>query len=473
MNSHSPTTPDQIDAWRRAVVEHEQLEFKEAKASFEKTKLERYCVALANEGGGKILLGIADKPPRPVVGTQAFSNPTKIAEDLHTVLRFRVDVEAVAHPDGRVLVFHVPSRPRGTAYQHDGAYLMRSGGSLVAMSEDRLRSIFDEGKPNWLMAPAVSGVDAQKVVELLDTQRFFDLQGLPYPTARDAVLKWLESNQLIEKGALGYAIRRLGAVLLAKNLSAFPEVLRKAVRIVVYTGNSKLDTRLDIPWFEGYANGFEGLVRFVASQLPQNQVIESALRKEVKLVPEVVLRELLANALIHQDFTIGGTSVMVEIYSDRIEISNPGEAVLPTDRFIDGYQSRNEQLADLMRRFRICEEKGSGIDRVVRAIEDFQLPAPDFHVGAGRTTTRIYGPRTFEAMDRVDRIRATYQHCALRWVMNERMTNTSLRERFGLPESRSATASQVITATVEAGLIRLDARSGTSKKLARYLPFWA
>lgn len=473
MSTHSPTTPAQIDSWRSAVVEHERLEFKEAKASFEKTKLERYCVALANEGGGKILLGIADKPPRPVVGTQAFLNPTKIAEDLHIALSFRVDVEEVTHPDGRVLVFHVPSRPRGTAYQHDGAYLMRSGGSLVAMSEDRLRSIFDEGKPNWLLSPAIAGVDAQKVVELLDTQRFFDLQGLPYPTGRDAVLHWLESNQLIEQGVNGYSIRRLGALLLAKNLSSFPDVLRKAIRIVVYTGNSKLDTRLDIPWLKGYAAAFEDLVRFVDSQLPQNQVIESALRKEVKLVPEVVLRELLANALIHQDFTIGGTSVMVEIYSDRVEISNPGEAELPTDRFIDGYQSRNEQLADLMRRFRICEEKGSGIDRVVSAVEDFQLPAPDFHVGAGRTTARIYGPRSFEAMDRVDRIRATYQHCALRWVMNERMTNTSLRERFGLPESKSATASQVITATTQAGLIKLDARSGASKKLARYLPFWA
>lgn len=468
-----PTTIAQIDAWRAERSEHERLEFKEGKQSFDRAKLQRYCVALANEGGGKLLLGVKDKTPHHVVGTHAFENPAKIAEQLHNDLGFRVDVEPVEHPDGRVLVFHIPSRPKGTAYHHEGAYLMRSGEALVPMSEDQLRRIFDEGKPHWVRHATMEGVDAQKVIELLDTQRFFDLQGLPYPTARDAVLQWLESNHLIERSASGYSICRLGALLLAKNLSSFPDVLRKAVRIVVYTGNSKLDTRLDIPWLKGYASAFEDLVRFVDSQLPQNQVIEEALRKEQKLVPMVVLRELIANALIHQDFTVGGTSVMIEVYADRIEISNPGEAIVPTDRFIDGYQSRNEVLADLMRRLRICEEKGSGIDRVVNAAEVFQLPAPDFRSSGGRTTARIQGPRPFEEMDRADRVRATYQHCALRWVMNETMTNSSLRDRFGLPEGKSAIASQVIAATIESGLIRPDERAGTSKRLARYLPFWA
>jgi ATP-dependent DNA helicase RecG len=468
-----PTTIAQIDAWRAERSEHERLEFKEGKQTYDRVKLQRYCVALANEGGGKLLLGVEDKPPRLVVGTHAFENPAKIAEQLHTELGFRVDVEPVAHPDGRVLVFHIPSRPKGTAYHHEGAYLMRSGESLVPMSEDQLRRIFDEGKHHWLLQPTMVGVDAQRVIELLDSQRFFDLQGLPYPTARDAVLHWLESNRLIEVSSSGYAIRRLGALLFAKNLSTFSEVLRKAVRIVVYSGTSKLETRFDIPWLEGYASGFEALVRFVDSQLPQNQVIEEALRKEQKLVPMVVLRELIANALIHQDFAVGGTSVMIEIYADRIEVSNPGEAVVPTDRFIDGYLSRNEILADLMRRFRVCEEKGSGIDRVVQAAELYQLPAPDFRSAVGRTTVRIQGPRPFEDMDRADRIRATYQHCALRWVMNETMTNSSLRERFGLPEGKSAIASQVIAATIDSGLIKPDERAGASKRLARYLPFWA
>jgi ATP-dependent DNA helicase RecG len=76
-------------------------------------------------------------------------------------------------------------------------------------------------------------------------------------------------------------------------------------------------------------------------------------------------------------------------------------------------------------------------------------------------------------MDRETRIRACYQHSALKWVMSERMTNQSLRKRFQLPESKSAVVSQVIAASTEEGMIKLDKQAGTSRKFARYLPFWA
>ena len=146
--------------------------------------------------------------------------------------------------------------------------------------------------------------------------------------------------------------------------------------------------------------------------------------------------------------------------------------IVPAERFIDGYQSRNERLADLMRRMGVCEEKGSGIDRVVQAAETFQLPAPDFRTDGYRTMITIHGHRPFAEMDRADRVRACYQHCALRLVMDERMTNQTLRERFHLPEGKTAVVSQVIAATIEAGLIKSDERVGSSRKYARYLPFW-
>ena len=189
-------------------------------------------------------------------------------------------------------------------------------------------------------------------------------------------------------------------------------------------------------------------------------------------MPEVVIREIVANALIHQDFMMGGASMMVEVYSDRVDITNPGEPVVPVERFIDGYQSRNERLADVMRRMGICEEKSSGIDRVVQAAEVYQLPAPDFRTGQRRTIVTIYGPKPFEQMDRNDRVRACYQHCALKWVMSERMTNQSLRDRFHLPRNKAAIASQIIAATIEAGLIKPDESVGSSRKFAKYLPFW-
>lgn len=467
------TTVEQIDLWRSARTETQHLEFKEAKTQYDNHKLYEYCIALANEGGGYLLLGIADKAPRPVVGTQAFNDLIAMAEKLFKAVGFRVDIEEVMHPDGRVLVFHIPSRPRGTAYHLDGKYLMRSGEALVPMSEDQLRKIFAEGEPDWLEEYSKTGLDAQQVIELLDTQTFFELLKLPYPTDRTGVIDRLTRERLIDESSGTYAIRRLCALLLAKHLDDFPDIARKAARVVVYVGTSKLDTKLDQTGAKGYAVGFQGMVRFVMNQLPQNEVIEDALRKEVKLVPEVVIRELLANALIHQDMRMTGASVMVEIYDNRIEITNPGEPVVPVERFIDGYQSRNEHLADLMRRMGICEEKSSGIDRVVQAAEFYQLPAPDFRVSHRRTVVTLFGPKSLEDMDREDRIRACYQHCALKWVMSERMTNQSLRERFHLPESKSAIISQIIAATTEAGMIKLDEKVGGSRKYARYLPFWA
>ncbi len=466
-------TPAQIDIWRGVVSETQRLEFKEARNQFDTVKLCRYCVAIANEGGGHLVLGVADRPPRAVVGSLAFQDTQVIAEKLFHWVGFRVDVEAVDHPQGRVVVFNIPGRPKGTAYHHEGAYLMRSGEELVPMSEDQLRRIFAEGGPNWLEMPALRDVSAQDVVQRLDTQTFFELLRLPYPTDQKGVLARLQDERLIERSAAGFHILRIGAVLLAKNLKDFPDLGRKAARVIVYDGESKLQTVSDITGEKGYAVGFTGLVGYVMGKLPQNEVIEGALRKEVKLLPEVVVRELLANALIHQDFEIGGASPVVEVFGNRVEISNPGEPIVPVERFIDGYLSRNERLADLMRRFGICEEKSSGIDRVIETAELMQLPAPEFLTSHRRTIVVIYGPRLFRDMNGGDRVRACYQHCVLQYVLRKQMTNQSLRERFGLPEGSSNTVSQIITATIDQGLIKSDPNAPDSRRYARYIPAWA
>ncbi|MDB5343552.1 MAG: hypothetical protein JWP89_1929 [Schlesneria sp.] len=467
------TTPAQIDAWRAARSEDQNLEFKEAKNQFDNRKLFRYCVALANEGGGYLLLGIEDAPPRRVVGTAAFNDPVDMASKLFQTLNFRVDIEEVAHPDGRVLVFHIPGRPLGTAYQFEGAYLMRAGEELVAMSEDRLRTIFNEGKPDWLSLSAKTGCDDASVVQLLDTQSYFDLLHLPYPSQRDGVLVRFESEKLIERSNNHWTITNLGAILFAKKLDQFDHLARKAPRVIVYEGLGKLKTKSDLAGTMGYAVGFQGLVGFINGLIPSNEVIEQALRREVKMFPEIAIRELVANALIHQDFNETGTAVMIELYDDRIEISNPGRPFIPPERFIDEYKSRNERLADLMRRLGICEEKGSGVDKVVSAAEAFQLPAPDFRVKELRTSVVMFAHQELEHMDRSDRIRACYQHCCLRYVMNQQMTNQSLRDRFKLPESKVATVSLIIAATVEAGKIKLSDPTQASTRYRSYVPYWA
>ena len=169
------TTAQQIDLWLTTPSEHQRLEFKEAKTQFDNRKLFKYCVAIANEGGGHLVLGVSDAKPRKVVGSAAFNDPVEMASKLFQVLGFRVDLDEVDHPDGRVVVFRIPGRPKGTAYAFEGGYLMRVGEELKPMSEDQLRRIFAEGQPDWLEQSAMAGLSAQEVVQLLDTQTFFDL----------------------------------------------------------------------------------------------------------------------------------------------------------------------------------------------------------------------------------------------------------------------------------------------------------
>src|SRR5262249_14959072 len=150
------------------------------------------------------------------------------------------------------------------------------------------------------------------------------------------------------------------------------------------------------------------------------------------------------------DFSMTGVGPLVEIFSDRIEITNPGAPLVPPDRFLDAPpRSRNETLAALMRRMRICEERGSGIDKVVQAAEESMLPAPDFHVVTDHTRVTIYAPRPFGDMTKEERIRAAYQHASLQWVSNQRMTNSSLRKRFGISEENLAMVSRVISDAVD------------------------
>jgi ATP-dependent DNA helicase RecG len=467
-----PVTIEQLETWISSP-EGENLEFKEAKTQYDLTKLYRYCIALYNEGGGKLILGVNDAEPRKVVGSSSFPNLNDIKSKIFDKLRIRVDVEEVLHPDGRVVVFHIPPRPPGTALHYEGSYLMRVGEELVPMSPEQLRKIFDEGKPDFLSQIALSNLSSDDVVRLLDTQIYFDLLKMPYPAERKGVLERFASEKLIKKHGSKYDITNLGAILFAKDLNEFESVSRKAPRVVAYEGKSKLKTRIDRFGTRGYVVSFENLIEFIKTLLPSNEVIGKAFREEFKMFPGIAIRELVANALIHQDFNEQGIFVMVEIYSDRMEISNPGQSPIATDRLIDGYQSRNEILADLMRRLRVCERQGSGIDKVIDSIEAWQLPAPDFRNGEKQFTAVLFSHASFSEMSKKDKIRACYQHCCLKFMMNERMTNQSLRERFDLSESKTDVSSQVIRNTMDAGIIKLEDPESTSKRYARYVPYWA
>ncbi|WMW80122.1 ATP-binding protein [Undibacterium cyanobacteriorum] len=468
-------TLDQLDRWLHAKHETEHLEFKEAKHQYDNTKLIHYCVALANEGGGYFVLGVADKAPRHVVGTNAFLNIGETKSLILRALHIRVEIHELQHADGRVLVFEIPTRAIGQPLHYEGKYLMRAGEELVPMSPDQLRKIFAEGKADFLSLDASKEIDADEVIAALDIQTFFELLKLPLPATRDGTLARLISEKLIYEKSGQYVITNLGALLLAKDMRQFDSLQRKTVRMVKYKGKNKLQTERDLIGQKGYAVGFEGLISTINNQLPMNEVIGQALREEVRMFPELAIRELVANALVHQDFEEAGGSVMVEIFSDRIEITNPGQPLIPTERFVDEYKSRNEKLADLMRRMGICEEKGSGIDKVIFNTELYQLPAPEFRVTPVHTTIVLFAHKEFSEMSPKERVNACYMHCCLKYVSNEKMTNQSLRERFKLDETRTKTTavSQIISAAVEQKLIKLDDIENASKRYAKYVPIWA
>ncbi|QLH43791.1 MAG: putative DNA binding domain-containing protein [Coxiellaceae bacterium] len=468
-------TIETLEGWLSTPHENERLDFKEAKQQYDITKLLRYCVAFANELGGHLVLGVSDERPRKVVGTQAFLNVGNVKYQILNKLHFRVEVYELQHPDGRVLVFEIPSRPIGKPQELDGAYWMRSGESLVPMTQDQLKRIFAEGQPNFLNHDATSAISSDEVVALLDVQKFFDLIKLPLPATRDAILNRLISEKFVRSKNNEFFITNLGAILLAKDLRNFESVNRKTVRIIKYKDNNKVNTEREHTIAKGYAVGFEDLIDYINNQLPANEMIGKALREEVRMYPELVIREVMANALVHQDLDLTGSSVMVEIYSDRIEFTNPGQPLIKAERFVDEYRSRNESLADVMRRMGICEAKGSGIDKVVFNTELYQLPAHDVRVTTSHTTVVLFSYKEFRLMDNADRLRACYLHCCLKYVSNERMTNQSLRERFKLEDTRakSAIVSQIIAASVEQGEIKPDDPGSASKRYAKYVPYWA
>lgn len=462
-----------LEEWLVKPSEDEHLEFKEAKNRFDFEKLVEYCVALANEGGGHMVMGVSDKPPRKVVGTASFGLPERTVGGLFERLQIKVTATEINHADGRVLIFSIPSRAKGRPVQYKGRYLMRAGEDLVPMTPDVLQSIFAEGEAEFEARIALLGVSAEDVVRLLDTQSYFDLVQMPYPADRSGVIERFLREKLLVRVNDRYSITNLGALLFAKNLDDFDYLARKAVRVTTYDGVSKLNTKRDIFDKKGYAVGFSGLVDYVNGQLPANEVIGKALREAVPMFPEIAIREIVANALIHQDLQQGGNNISIDIYDNRLEISNPGLPCIETDRFIDEYQSQNERLADLMRRLRICEEKGSGIDKVISAIEAFQLPPPDIRTGQLRTTVVLFAHKDLGEMDRGDKLRACYQHCVLSYILGEKMTNQSLRERFGLSNRQSDIASRLVGLAVDDGLIKLEDPRSASRRYAKYIPYWA
>jgi predicted HTH transcriptional regulator len=273
----------------------------------------------------------------------------------------------------------------------------------------------------------------------------------------------------------GYYILNFGALACAYDLQLFDGLARKAVRVIKYDGLTKQKTEKEHVGQKGYAIGYDELISYIDALLPSSEIIKNALRTEATIYPEIAIRELCANALIHQDLSIQGVSPMIEIFDDRIEISNPGK-LLPSkriDRLIRTTpESRNEILAAAFRRYRICEERGSGFEKAVSAIELYGLPPLKFEELENAFRVTIYSPKDFSKLTLSERIEACYQHCVIKYYAGGGMTNASLRERFKMSERQRPQISLVIKEALSQNKIKPRDPDNISSKYAQYIPIW-
>ena len=471
---------------RKLPAETPWLEFKQNNSNPE--DIGEYISALGNmaalhgKAAGYLVWGVEDGAHH-VTGTSFTPTAAKKGnEDLENWLlrllspKVYFQFHELDHEGHHLVVLEVARAP-GRPIQFQGVEFIRVGSYRQKLKdhpqiEKDLWRVFDVTPFEETIVVEHAGADT--VLSQLDYPAYFELLSLPLPADREKLLERLAADRMIiPDGAGTWNITALGGILFAKNLDSFRSLSRKAVRVIVYEGKNRLKTIREQVGKKGYASGFEGLIDFINTLVPKNEVIGKALRKEVPMYPELAIRELAANALIHQDFSVTGAGPMIEIFSDRMEVTNPGLPLMTTERFLDTPpRSRNELLASFMRRVGVCEERGSGVDKVVSQTEFYQLPAPLIETTGDSTRVVLFSHRPLTAMDRADRSRACYLHACLRYVERDMMTNSSLRQRFGIEEKNSATASRIIREAMEDKVIKpFDPDQG--KKYAKYQPHWA
>jgi hypothetical protein len=461
----------------------------EFKSNLEKPEsIGQYISALANSAAlhdknhGYIIWGIDDES-HEIIGTTFDHEKTKIGnQSLQPWLCSRLkpvpslDFHYLTIEGKRVALLEI-SRASQTPVIFQNIPYIRIGSHVKKLHDHPVEAVKLYKKLDKIpfeLHDAKSGIAQYDIDQYLDVDSYYSLQRWSIQKSPEVFLKHIENDKLILRQEDGlYTITNLGALLFARDLRLFPALERKAPRVIKYKGSNKIDAEKEQIGLKGYATGFKGLIKFIQSLLPANEHIGSALRVETTEYPPTAIRELVANALIHQDFAIGGAGPMIEIYRDRLEISNPGVPLVDPMRFVDNPpRSRNEKLASMMRRVRICEERGSGWDRIAREIELYQLPAPEVKSPGDNTVVTLRSPRKLSDMDNDEKIRAVYLHACLQQVSDKPTTNRTIRNRFKLTDKQSSTASSLLKLALDAGQIVVK-NPNAGRKNMEYQPCWA
>ena len=448
-----------------------------------KERLIEHLVAFANyPSGGYLTFGIDDKNAHLVSINQ--ESVSVVVNKLANLGRdaieppLIIDYAVVDFRERSILIVHIPeqrNKPvhlRGKSIEESW---IRSGGTTRKASRQDIGGLMlNSSAPKWEELRASSIMSFNEVIEKLDVETIAKLLQRPLPSETDELAGWLVAEGILIQDGRGYYVSNFGAVAASLKLEEFPSLERKRIRVIRYKGLNKVETIDELLGQRGYASGFERLIGYLKRMLPHSEVIQQSLRQEVSVYPEIALRELIANALIHQDFSVTGAGPMIEIFDDRIEFSNPG-SLLPgkrLDRLIGTTpQSRNEILASAFRRYRICEERGTGFQKVVQSVELFGLPPILFTPFENSFKVTLYAPRKFADMSQSERIEACYQHAVLQYLSSQTLTNSTLRERFKLHDKQRNQISNLINDAVVAGRIKRKDLGG-GNKFAEYLPYY-
>lgn len=379
----------ELQTWMNAK-EDEHLEFKEAKTRFDLEKLLQYCVAFANEGGGRLILGVTDKRPRTVVGSRAFRNLERTKATLTERLRLRLDVEEIQCPDGRVVVFQVPSRPIGMPLEYRGTYWMRSGESLVPMTSDQLRRIFAETSPDFsaeVCTPAQWDDLDPAAVEVL--RQLWQRKSPNQDLSTRSTAQLLADAELIVDGGVTYA-----ALVLLGTRKALGKHLAQAELVFEYRSNEAPGPAAERREFrQGFLSVLDDVWRLVNKRNDRQHFQQGLFVADLPTFNERVVREAVLNAVSHRDYRHGG-SVFVRQYPRRIEIVSPGgfPSGITPENALWRQNPRNRRIAEVLAKCGLVERAGQGFDLIFRECIRQSKPLPDFsHTDAHSVWLTLHG----------------------------------------------------------------------------------
>lgn len=436
---------------------------------------------LAKKPFGYIVWGIDDKTLEKV-GTDFDPNKRKVGGmELELYLNQNLDPKTSFsflefEMDGKNFVIVKITAGTSQPIKFINTAYIRIGSSTTELKNypEKERDIWNIIDPELFESGvALQGLSQLQVLEKLDYRAYFDKNKLPIPSTIDEIINQLIEERLIVKTDIDYSITHLGGMLFAVKLDDFDGLWRKAVRVIRYKGISKMETIREIEVNKGFASGFEDIIAAINTFIPSHEAIDGAYRKTIYTYPPLAIRELVANSIIHQDYTINGVSIMIEIFDNRIELSNPGKLLVEIDRMINTIPTtRNNRIAKLMRRMSLCEERGTGIDKIIESIEEYKLPPIKFEDYNTSFRAILFEPKKYKDLDLSQRMQACYQHTCLNYAMKVQTTNATVRARFGLERDFVAQVSRLIASCVEAKLLKENKTGSESTKLVQYIPFW-